>query len=181
MTPRIVSWKTNEPRVSPSLSSAGSVSVVSINSIVSDTMTTGATGVKPDELGAKLTNWPVSANSTTDESFVQHDVYFFKDGNITFLVRDGFVLCARFTKKVAGRWHTLLCSSLLLLSGLGLLFHQIYPARYPRSSTLEYYHITGRHRTQGFRSLPLCPIPRVSSHCPLPCRPVSHTCTCQKF
>jgi hypothetical protein len=181
MTPRIVSWKTNESCVSPSLSSAGSVSVVSINSIVSDTMTTGATGVQPAGLGAKLTNWPGSANPTTNESFVQHDVYFFKDGNITFLVRDGSVLCVQSTKKVAGRRHTLLCSSLLLLSGLGLLFHQIYPARCPRSSTFEYYHITGRRRTQGFRGLPFCPISQVSSHHPLPCRPVLHTRTCQKF
>jgi BTB/POZ domain-containing protein len=100
MTPRIVSWKTNEPRVSPAESSATGASVVSINSIVSDTMTTGATGVQPAGLGAKLTNWPGSANLPTDESFVQHDVYFFKDGNITFLVRDSFVLCVQSTKKV---------------------------------------------------------------------------------
>jgi hypothetical protein len=91
MSRRIVSWKTSEPRVSPAVSSASGGSVVSINSIISDMMPTEATGVQPAELGAKLTNWPGSANPSTVESFVQHDTYFFKDGNITFLVRD--VLC----------------------------------------------------------------------------------------
>jgi hypothetical protein len=133
MSRRIVSWKISEPRVSPAVSRASGGSVVSINSIVSDMMTTEATGVQPAELGGKLTNWPGSANPSTVESFVQHDIYFFKDGNITFLVRD--VLCCESysLKTVAGRWHTLLCSSILFLSGLGILLHQIQPARRPRS------------------------------------------------
>ena len=134
MSRRIVSWKISEPRVSPAVSSASGGSVVSINSIVSDMMPAEATGVQPAELGTKFTNWPGSAaNPSTVESFVQHDIYFFKDGNITFLVRD--VLCCESysLKKVAGRWHTLLCSSILFLSGLGVLFHQIQPARRPRS------------------------------------------------
>ena len=88
MSRRIVSWKISEPRGSPAVSSAGGGSVVSINSIVSDMMAPGATGVQPAELGTKLTNWPGSANPSNVESFVQHDIYFFKDGNITFLVRD---------------------------------------------------------------------------------------------
>jgi hypothetical protein len=77
---RIVSWF-NEPRVSPSQSSASPVSVVSINSIISDThmMTTKATGVQSAEL---------SSEPTADDSFVRHNTYFFKDGNITFLVRN---------------------------------------------------------------------------------------------
>lgn len=95
MSRRIVSWKISEPRVSPAASRASGGSVVSINSIVSDVMTTEATGVQPAELGAKLTNWPGSANSSAVESFVQHDIYFFKDGNITFLVRDA--LCCGLT------------------------------------------------------------------------------------
>lgn len=86
MSPPIVSWKINEPRISSALSSASAASVVSINSIVSDThmMTTEATA----DFGAKLTNLPGSAHPIADDSFVRHDIYFFKDGNITFLVRD---------------------------------------------------------------------------------------------
>ncbi len=91
------------------------------------------TGVQPAELGARVTNWSGSANPPTVESFVQHDVYFFKDGNITFLVRDVQCCESCSLKKVAGRWHTLLCSSILFLSGLCILLHQIQPARCPRS------------------------------------------------
>jgi hypothetical protein len=47
-------------------------------------MTTEATGVKSAEPGAKF---PGSSNRTADDSFVRHETYFFKDGNITFLVR----------------------------------------------------------------------------------------------
>ena len=102
MSRRIVSWKVNESRVSPAVSSASGVSVVSINSIASDMKTAGAAGVQPAELGAKLTNWHGSANPTTDESFVQHDVYFFKDGNLTFLVRNA-LYCAHGSLKKSCR------------------------------------------------------------------------------
>ncbi|KAF8504680.1 hypothetical protein F5888DRAFT_1657649, partial [Russula emetica] len=91
----IVSWKISDPRVSPVVSSASGGSVVSINSIISDMMTTEPAGAQAGELGAtKLTgtNWPGSANPSTVESFVQHDIYSFKDGNITFLV-DGTLYC----------------------------------------------------------------------------------------
>ena len=131
MSRRIVSWINSEPRVPPAMSSGGSV--VSINSIVSDMMTTEPTGVQPAERGAKFTNWPGSANPSSGESFVQHDTYFFKDGNITFLVRGVLRRESGSLKKAAGRWHTLLCSSILFFSGLGILLHQIQPARRPRS------------------------------------------------
>jgi hypothetical protein len=131
MSRRIVSWKISEPRVSPTVSSASGGSVVSINSIISDMMTTEPTGGQAADLRAtKLTNRPGSAaNPSTVESFVQHDIYFFKDGNITFLVR--CVLCCESgsLKKLIGRWHTLLCSSILFLSVLDVLLHQIQPAR----------------------------------------------------
>ena len=50
-------------------------------------MTTETTGVQPADPGAKITYFPGSVKSTADESFVRHSIYFFKDGNITFLVR----------------------------------------------------------------------------------------------
>ena len=94
MSDRIVSWRIDEPRVSPSLSTVSStsgLSVLSINAIGTDThmVTTEATGAQHVDLGAtKLTNLIRSANPTSDDSFVRHDTYFFKDGNITFLVRN---------------------------------------------------------------------------------------------
>ncbi|KAI0000986.1 hypothetical protein BJV77DRAFT_253601 [Russula vinacea] len=100
MSDRIVSWRINdsEPRVSPSLSTVSStsgLSVLSINSIGTDThmMTTEATGAQHVDLGAtKLTNLIRNANPTSKDSFVRHDIYFFNDGNITFLV-DGTLYC----------------------------------------------------------------------------------------
>ncbi|KAI0000981.1 hypothetical protein BJV77DRAFT_938604 [Russula vinacea] len=56
-------------------------------------MTAEATGAQPVDLGAtKLTNLTSDANPTSDDSFVRHDIYFFNDGNITFLV-DGTLYC----------------------------------------------------------------------------------------
>jgi hypothetical protein len=65
-------------------------------------MTTDATGVQPAELGAKLTNLPGNDNPTADDSFVRHDIYFFKDGNITFLVRDVLYCAHGSLKKAVG-------------------------------------------------------------------------------
>jgi hypothetical protein len=95
-------------------------------------LTTEATGAQRVGLGAtKLTNSTWSANPTADDSFVRHDIYFFKDGNITFLVRDAMYCTSGSLKKTVGRWHTLLYSSVLLLSGLGLLLYQTWPTRRP--------------------------------------------------
>ena len=36
---------------------------------------------------------PRGAHAALDDSFVRHDTYFFKDGNVTFLVRGLLRLC----------------------------------------------------------------------------------------
>ena len=93
MAPRIVSWSDQKVHISPILSS--SASIVSFDSTfsVSDTFPShfqmsltdseapGAQTSLPDFLeGGK--------NATPDDgSFLRHDMYFFKDGNVTFLVR----------------------------------------------------------------------------------------------
>jgi hypothetical protein len=87
-------------------------------------MTTEATGAQRVDLGAKLTNSTWSANPTVDDSFVRHDIYFFKDGNITFLVRDALYCAPGSQKQAVGRRHTLLCPPVLFLSGLSLLLYQ---------------------------------------------------------
>jgi hypothetical protein len=50
-------------------------------------MTTETTGIQPTDNGARLANLPGNTNPTSEDLFVRHDTYFFKDGNITFLVR----------------------------------------------------------------------------------------------
>jgi len=55
----------------------------------------GAPGAQPTVLEAmstSLTGVSADAKSTTNDSFLRHDTYFFKDGNITFLV-DGTLYC----------------------------------------------------------------------------------------
>jgi len=40
-----------------------------------------------EAMSTRLTGVSADAKPTTNDSFVRHDTYFFKDGNITFLVR----------------------------------------------------------------------------------------------
>ncbi|KAH8979169.1 hypothetical protein EDB86DRAFT_677300 [Lactarius hatsudake] len=108
MAPRIVSWTDNEICVSPILSSAASI--VSFDSTFSDTYpshsqmspTASETlGLPSAEFGAQYTSLPEfpeeektprGGHTTPDDSFVQHAAYFFKDGNVTFLI-DGTLYC----------------------------------------------------------------------------------------
>ena len=68
-------------------------------------MTTEATGTGAQrvDLGAtKPTNLTQSASPTTDDSFVRHEIYFFEDGNITFLVRDTCIMRPAHSIKALG-------------------------------------------------------------------------------
>ena len=108
MAPRIVSWSEKEICISPVPSSAASD--ISFDSAFSDSYpnhsqmsptASEALGLPSDQFGAEHTSLPgVSEegrtprgereHTTLDDSFVRHDTYFFKDGNVTFLVR-GFL------------------------------------------------------------------------------------------
>ena len=53
-------------------------------------------GLPSDKFGARYSilpglsdegRTPRGGHATLDDSFVRHDMYFFKDGNVTFLVR----------------------------------------------------------------------------------------------
>jgi hypothetical protein len=55
-----------------------------------------ALGLPSDQFGARYSSLPgvleegripKGGHATLDDSFVQHDAYYFKDGNVTFLVR----------------------------------------------------------------------------------------------
>ncbi|KAH9175015.1 hypothetical protein EDB89DRAFT_430847 [Lactarius sanguifluus] len=107
MAPPIVSWSDNEIWTSPVLSNAASI--VSFNSTFSDTYpsrsqtlpTASEAPRLPDaKFGAKKTGLPGfsegkiprGGQAIADGSFIRHDAYFFKDGNVTFLV-DGTLYC----------------------------------------------------------------------------------------
>ena len=102
MATRIVSWSGNENTASPSLSKTPSM--VSFDSMLSDNFETPSMQGAPHAVESRVkyvtpqviepsgTRTYTSASmypgaSATDSSFVRHHRYFFKDGNVTFLVR----------------------------------------------------------------------------------------------
>ena len=102
MATRIVSWSGNEHTVSPSLSKAASM--VSFDSILSDNSETPGMQVAhhASESRVKYVSSQViepsgtrtcpsgimyPGDGATDDSFVRDHRFFFKDGNVTFLVR----------------------------------------------------------------------------------------------
>jgi hypothetical protein len=126
-------------------------SVVSVDTILSDSSahersfsTPEASRIADSRIKGALTSLVIepsgsggraSAHPETDPSFTKHEKYFFKDGNVTFLVRDQcqprvVTLDSLFAFDV-GRWLTLLRPSLFLLSRLGVLFYSICSTRHP--------------------------------------------------
>ncbi|KAH9174991.1 hypothetical protein EDB89DRAFT_429439 [Lactarius sanguifluus] len=103
MAPHIIFWSDDEICMSPVLSSAASI--VSFDSTFSDTYpnylqmsptASEAPDLPSSEFEAEHTSlprFPEEGKATTpDDSFIQHDAYFFKDGNVTFLI-DGTLYC----------------------------------------------------------------------------------------
>ena len=93
MATRIVSWSSNEHRISPSL--LKTPSMVSFDSILSDNSETPSLQGVPHVAESRVeyvTSQVIEPSETrtytSDGSFMQHQKYFFKDGNVTFLVRD---------------------------------------------------------------------------------------------
>jgi hypothetical protein len=109
MPSHIFSWGENEHGVSPALPSGPSV--VSFDSILPDTKTSSSATVTESPnatesqakaginlVGVEMaeSRTPTSVSQGADHSFPRHEKYFFKDGNITFLVRgllSPIVLC----------------------------------------------------------------------------------------
>ena len=103
MATRIVSWSGDEYIVSPNLSKIPSV--ISVNSIISDkseaspsdqgaprmaeSQPTHRASKVFERMSTSTTMYPeTDAADHHDNSFMRHNKYFFKDGNVTFLVRD---------------------------------------------------------------------------------------------
>ncbi|KAF8270191.1 hypothetical protein EI94DRAFT_1723338 [Lactarius quietus] len=108
MADRIVSWSDNKHCMSPVMSSTASI--ISFDSAFSDTQSyremsptasevpqLPSAGAESDAKHANLIKFPEEetprdGHATPDESFVRHDMYFFNDGNVTFLI-DGTLYC----------------------------------------------------------------------------------------
>ena len=105
MATRIVSWSGDEHIVSPNLSKTPSV--ISVDSILSDKSEasegdqsaphmaesqptdTAFQVIEPNgtTTSTSTTIYPGTDAADHDGSFMRHNKYFFKDGNVTFLVR----------------------------------------------------------------------------------------------
>ena len=88
--PHIISWGDNERSSSP----VSTTSLVSIDSILSDTSSTVPEAPRATQSKAKSMSFPVflgkresGVHLSNHDPFMRHDKYYFKDGNITFLVR----------------------------------------------------------------------------------------------
>jgi hypothetical protein len=105
----IVSWSGDDHIISPNLSKTPSV--MSFDSILSDKLDpslgdqgayrrpvmaesqptqTTSQAIEPNgtRTSASTTIYPETDATNHDDSFRRHNKYFFKDGNVTFLVRD---------------------------------------------------------------------------------------------
>ena len=143
MSGHIVSWSDSGIRISPVMSSAARI--VSFDSTFSDTYpdnsqvppsASKASGLPGAGLGAIHANTVGrseegktlrSGYTTSDDSFIRHDSYFFDDGNVTFLVRGLLCMYTQRTDQPAGWWYAVLRSSVLLFSRFGLLLHTVCP------------------------------------------------------
>ena len=105
MATRIVSWGGDDHIISPNLSKTPSIS--SVDSILSDKPEASESDQSAPHMaesqhtrrafqvfepnGARTststTIYPGTDGTDHDGSFMRHDKYFFKDGNVTFLVR----------------------------------------------------------------------------------------------
>ena len=144
MATHIVSWGGSDHTISPDISRTSSSSIVSIDSILPHKHTTAVQGAPASESSAKrmssLSVEPsgsetlISASTyaradSADDSFIRHHKYFFKDGNVTFLVcgsqHDTVRTPDSLVRLYTGGWNTLLCPSIFLLSRLRVLLHPI--------------------------------------------------------
>jgi hypothetical protein len=103
MAARIVSWGTNAKIASPRLSKTPSM--ISFNSLNSDNLETrppvegppatepqakhtNSQVIEPNGSGASSSVSVCPGDNAAEDSFIRHHKYFFKDGNVTFLVHD---------------------------------------------------------------------------------------------
>jgi hypothetical protein len=104
MATRIISWSTKAKIAPPMLSKTPSM--ISFNSLNSDNLETrppvegaphaaksqakytSSQVIDPSGSGASSSVSVYLGGGAAEDSFIRHHKYFFKDGNVTFLVRD---------------------------------------------------------------------------------------------
>ena len=165
---RIVSWGGNHHWDIISRNLSKTLSIVSVDSIFQD-----KPDISPADHGApyaggsrtmnmasqviELSGTRTSTSTSTypgadaaDGLFVRHPKYFFKDGNVAFLVHVGHTSGATPNSSIrlyVGQQHTLLRPPVFLLSRLNILLHPIRSAR-PSMTTspfLPSYHLEISH------------------------------------
>ncbi|KAI9452807.1 hypothetical protein F5148DRAFT_1235268 [Russula earlei] len=104
MLPSFVSWRVNESRSSAPVQtpSPNTVSVAAIDAMSTSPNPPTMSQSAPEALGtqpagpegepASVAAMSAGANPATENSYPRHDTYYFKDGNVTFLV-DGTLYC----------------------------------------------------------------------------------------
>ena len=110
--PYIISWATSAAPIE-STSSSDSSSARAAQSRVKSLRFPVFLGDK--EIGAQHKN---------NDPFTRHHKYYFKDGNITFLVRPCLIICNSTYCYIQGQQHPLLCPPTFFLPPFKLLLHQ---------------------------------------------------------
>jgi hypothetical protein len=137
--PHIISWAANERSISPI--STTPTSVVSIESISSDSSSTRATQSRVQSMSFPLFlgDREPGVRHATNDPFANHDKYYFKDGNITFLVWPCLIICnsaycfysrliAPFTVCTAISFHSIQRTSPPGLTNLGFASTNRFPS-----------------------------------------------------
>lgn len=141
--PHIISWGGDERSVSPV--STTTTSVVSIDSIPSNTSSTVPEASRTTQSQVSfpvfLGNRAPGLHLANDDPFMRHDKYYFKDGNITFLVRPCSIVCslgllfyprstAHFTVSIDTSFLVIQLTSPLGLASLAFESTKPYPSSY---------------------------------------------------
>jgi hypothetical protein len=142
MAPHITVWEDSDYAIS-SIGST-SPSIASFDSILSEapkTIPSNGTTVESqikcmdpesiEPIGHRQSIGVYTGADGYDDPFIRHPNYYFRDGNITFLVRSVHVETTHglVENPRADRGNTLLYSSIFLLTRLGIFLHPIFPTR----------------------------------------------------
>jgi hypothetical protein len=110
--PYIISWATS------------AATIESISSSDSSSARAPQSRVKSMRFPLFLRDKEIVAQHANDNSFARHSKYYFKDGNITFLVRPCLIICNSTYCYIQGQRHPLLCPPTFFLPPFKLLLHQ---------------------------------------------------------
>lgn len=135
MAPHITVWEDSDYAIS-SIGST-SPSIASFDSILSEApkKIPSIQCMDPeaiDPIGHRQSIGTYTGADEHDVPFIRHPNYYFRDGNITFLVRSVHVETTHdlVENPCADRGNSLLYSSIFLLTRLRIFLHPIFPTRH---------------------------------------------------